>query len=523
MALRLHELDVNHPALVRHPEPMRQLVDRLLHVDGPRCRTLWNYYTNSRNTAAITTNADRPYRQAQEFGMPARVTGEIAGDEPHSAQAGSVDRKEVVIENDIGWRIDAAVDFLFGKPIVLDSTANGDQRRVTIARLLRLIVAQNGGVQFLQRLALTGAIYGTADVLVQFDPARAEAATVQPPPDSTICGLPEVGGISDETPDEELARIASTIRLRIIEPHTALPLLEPDDCDCVRGYGIVQQLSPTGDPRDVPTTGRLPLLRRLLDALNQRPTRIEHTDAPLRLDIHTAHAWQRYENERLLAEGENPLGRLPIVHLQNIAVPGRYHGGSDVDELLPLQDELNTRLSDRASRLALQSFKMYVGIGIDGFADNPVGPGQMWETTNTDARVLEFGGDADSPSEDAHIAEVREALDKTSGISPIAAGAIKGRVGRLTSAAALRVTLLAALGRTERKRLVYGAALGRMCELALAWLDHGGLFATDPAERGVRNHWPSPLPADDADRLDIAKDKLAVGIDADIVRRELGY
>lgn len=495
---------------------MRQLVDRLLHVDGPRCRTLWHYYANTRDAAHAETNSDRPYRQAQEFGIPARITGGFAGDEPLQTQAGVVERKEVVVENDIGWRIDAGIDFLFGKPIVLDSTADDETRRNTIARLLRLVIAQNGGTQFLQRLALTGAVYGNADVLVQFDPKRSDM------PDATVCGLPEFGG-DVEAPDEELTRIAATIRLQIIEPHTALPLLDPNDCECVMAFGIVQQLSPTGDPRDIATTGKLPMLRRLLDAFNHRSLRIGDNDTPLRLDIHTPSAWQQYENESLIAEGENPLGRLPIVHLQNIAVPARYAGGSDVDALVPLQDELNTRLSDRASRLALQSFKMYVGIGIDGFADNPVAPGQMWETSNVDAKVLEFGSDDGSPSEDAHIAEVREALDKTSGISPIAAGAIKGRIGNLTSAAALRVTLLSALGRTERKRLTYGAALGRMCELALAWLDHGGLFATEPAERGVRIHWPSPLPADEADRLDVAKDKLAVGIDADLVRRELGY
>ncbi len=70
---------------------------------------------------------------------------------------------------------------------------------------------------------------------------------------------------------------------------------------------------------------------------------------------------------------------------------------------------------------------MYLGKGIDGFTDRPVGPGQMWSTDNPDAAIHEFGGDADTPSEDHHIREIREAMDKTSGVSPLAAGVVGGQ------------------------------------------------------------------------------------------------
>ena len=121
------------------------------------------------------------------------------------------------------------------------------------------------------------------------------------------------------------------------------------------------------------------------------------------------------------------------------------------------------------------------------------------------------------------ITEVRESLDKVSAVTPIAAGAIKGRIGRLTSAAALRVTMLALLAKTERKRTTYGAGIARMCELALAWLDHAGLFPTTPDERRIELSWPSPLPDSDEERLSVAQAKLRVGIAPEVVLRELGY
>jgi hypothetical protein len=147
----------------------------------------------------------------------------------------------------------------------------------------------------------------------------------------------------------------------------------------------------------------------------------------------------------------------------------------------------------------------------------------MWVTYNDDAEIVEFGGDANCPSEDAHIADLREAMDKTSSVTPIAAGAIKNRIGRLTSAAALRVTLLALLSKTDKKRTTYGAAIQQICELALAWLDRAGLFANTPDERPIQIHWPSPLPENDLEKLEEASAKLRVGVPREIVLRELGY
>lgn len=241
------------------------------------------------------------------------------------------------------------------------------------------------------------------------------------------------------------------------------------------------------------------------------------------VELITPDRWLRLEDGRPVAAGPNSLGRVPLVHIQNTAAPFEYSGASDVEPLIPLQDELNTRLSDRAHRIALQSFKMYLAVGLEHFTDQPVAPGRMWMTDNGDAHVQEFGGDATCPSEEAHIADVREALDKTSGVTPIAAGAIKNRIGRLTSAAALRVTLLALLSKTDKKRALYGAGIRAMCDLALAWLDAAGLFPTAPDERRTELSWPSPLPENEIEKLQEAELKLRLGVDRHTVLEELGY
>jgi hypothetical protein len=241
------------------------------------------------------------------------------------------------------------------------------------------------------------------------------------------------------------------------------------------------------------------------------------------VELITADQWMRVEDGKVVARGRNSLGEVPVVHIQNTATAFEYAGGSDVEPLIPLQDELNTRLSDRAHRITLQSFKMYLAKGVESFTENPVSPGRMWMTDNDAAQILEFGGDANCPSEEAHISDLREALDKASGVTPIAAGAIKNRIGRLTSAAALRVTLLALLSKTDKKRTLYGAGIERVCELALKWLDVAGVFPNAPEERRVELSWPSPLPENEMEKLQEAEVKVRLGVEPAVVLRELGY
>jgi hypothetical protein len=79
---------------------------------------LWEYYANRMLDTGGQSASERKinesgrcYLQAQEYGLPTRITGLV-----HSANGGlfggqaarDIQRKEVVIENDIAWRINAA-------------------------------------------------------------------------------------------------------------------------------------------------------------------------------------------------------------------------------------------------------------------------------------------------------------------------------------------------------------------------------------------------------------------------------
>jgi hypothetical protein len=318
---------------------------------------------------------------------------------------------------------------------------------------------------------------------------------------------------------EQVLQLAQAIGLELIEAPRALPILDEDDYKHIRYY--VQHFF---QRRNSLSRGGS-FLRRLFSGLGGGSATEggDRREVVAVTEITSSTAWQRYEDKELVAAGEVPWGFFPVVHIQNIAQPYYYEGTSDVEALMPLQDELNTRLSDRANRITFQSFKMYLGKGIEGFEERPISPGRMWHTDNPDATIEEFGGDFGVPSEDSHIAEIREAMDKASGVTPLVAGVLKNKLGNLTSAVALRLTLMGMLSKTERKRYTYGEGLKRICGMVLEILDKAGLYASSEADRQVDIVFPSPLPENTMEKLREAQIKKELGVSTEQVLRELGY
>jgi len=478
---------------------------------------LWDYYTNrvvdNGGFGGEASGSGRCYLQAQEYGLPVRITGKLYsanGGVFGSRSVGDIERKEVVIENDIAWRVNAGVDFLFGKGISFASRAPDSNKRTEIESILKAVFAASGGIGFFQDMAVLGSVYGFVDCLVRPGEEITNHTYSGSYSASNTKGRSGPGKFSPK----EVLRLSRTIGLELIEAPRALPILDENDYRKIVYY--VQHFLQRKTELD--STGNV--LSRLLCQSGQR---FDRRRAVAVTEIISQDGWQRYEDKQLVAEGEYGWGFLPVVHFQNMAQPFYYEGISEVEPLIPLQDELNTRLSDRASRITFQSFKMYLGKGIEGFGDRPVSPGRMWCTDNPDATIEEFGGDTSTPSEDMHISEIRDAMDKASSVTTLAAGILKGKVGNLTSAVALRLTLMGILSKTDRKRFTYGNGLEKICGMILEILDKAGIYRSEHSDRQVDIIFPSPLPENTMEKLREAQIKKELGVPVEQVLRELGY
>ena len=449
----------------------------------PRLERFWRYFRNALEPAPIPVGhahaVERPrggYRLAQEAGLPTRLTG---GRPDVNLDDRAFRRREVVIENDIAWRVQTMVDFMFGRPVQVLSTATDGATREAVERTLDAVWEASGGITLLQDFALLGHVYGHVDLVVRVDE------------DALAAGA---------APED-------AIRIELIEPTRGVPIVSPDDYRRLDAYVIHYERALNSVEHDDRAAG------------NANRKRSAHTE------VITPGREVVYEDGEVVSDRRSALfgEALPVVHVQNLSQPYRYSGLGEVEPLMPLQDELNTRLSDRASRVTMQSFRMLLAKGVDGFDSVPVGPGQVFSTDNPDVAIVPVGGDADAPSERAHVDEIREALDKISGVPPLAGGVIRAKIGNLSSANALRITLMSLLAKTARKWISYGRGIEQASRLVLAALDAAGVLPTSPMQRGIRLVWPDPLPQEADEAARTAQSKLELGVSRERVLSELGY
>jgi len=474
------------------------LLDEHGRVALPRLERLWRYYRNHLSEPTVEGGSTAP--PAQRVGLPPRLRNEIAGDQTGVLVRDDRSRREIVIENDIAWRIHTLVDFMFPSAPKLISTASDPVKRAAIEAALQAVM---GDLELWQNAALLGSVYGHVDFLVDATNAQIAIHTIEAP------------------------RIIGVLNPRDYRLLDAVILHWTQPTNRIKG----------GRSRSRAGAARSTVFERLKSMLRSTPMDCNpwasgggaslnggaERESLTITEIHSAARMQRYEDDRLVEERVNALGVLPVVHVQNLAMPLQFAGLSDVEPLIPLQDELNTRLSDRANRVTMQSFRMWLGKGIDTFFERPVGPGQMWTTDNENASIEAFGGDADSPSERQHLEDLREAMDKASGVTPAAAGHIKARVGNLTSENALRISLMGTLAKINRKRVTYGQGIQKLAALVLHALDVTGALRSSPSERGIEIAWPDALPDDQSRKLADALQKARLGIPLHVIRAELGY
>ncbi|MDF1808917.1 MAG: phage portal protein [Phycisphaerales bacterium] len=466
--------------------------------DVSRYEKMWAYYRNPLELVrqAGAANGGRGwYRSAQEVGLPTRIVGTNEG----QILGGERGRREVVIENDIGWRVGAMVDFMFGSPVRIESLARDEKTRDVIEEVLESVWESSGGISLMQDMATLGHVFGHVDLLLRVDEEQLVGARVND--------------------------ISQWISIEPIDARRGVAVMSPSDYRRIDAYAVhVERDVVVKSTTRKGKTRRLSMLKPQNPRSHEAERNLERSTQRV-TELFTPDGWARFEDGVRIggdAWGLMP-GVLPIVHIQNMSQPFSYSGIGEVEALVGLQDELNTRLSDRASRVTMQSFKMYLAKGIEGFGGSSVGPGVVWSTDNPDAEIHGIGGDAHSPSEDSHINEIREAMDKISGVPPVAGGVVKTKLGNLSSATALRITLMSLIAKTLRKRVGYGRGIEQISGMVLDALDGAGVLKTAVGDRGVRVVWGALPVVDEASVVAAGRAKIDLGVEPEVVLDELGF
>ena len=211
------------------------------------------------------------------------------------------------------------------------------------------------------------------------------------------------------------------------------------------------------------------------------------------VEIWTVERYRFVVGSTVVHDGPNPYGFIPFVHVPNLQPPNSRWGLSDLVDLIPLNRELNERMSDQADVIRYHADPPVVFKGVEEHSDLPVGPGTVWDLPrDADVSLLEWRGNV--PALQEHIERVLRALYEVTETPRTSFG----DSGRLLSGVALETELQPLVQRTLRKRVRWSAALRRCNQMLLVLAERvsrlpSGTFA--PYRSQIV--WPPMLPRDD--------------------------
>ncbi len=195
-------------------------------------------------------------------------------------------------------------------------------------------------------------------------------------------------------------------------------------------------------------------------------------------------------------DGPNPYGFIPYVIFPNTPRPHEFWGVSDLADILEVNRALDRRLSILAQILELSGNPVTVLENVTGAQGVNVAPGALWELPeNSKAYLLDLlaGGSVDQHLR--YIEALYRIMDDLGEMPRMSFG----ESGQARSGIALTVQLQPVVQKTNRKRLIWGAAIERRAALSLRLLlvhhalDLGPYTLDDFPLRAI---WAPILPVD---------------------------
>lgn len=190
------------------------------------------------------------------------------------------------------------------------------------------------------------------------------------------------------------------------------------------------------------------------------PIRLDSEGGKLRHIIYKQ-IWTReymweYRGNDLVNVHENKYGVIPFFHVKNIPMVGRNGGLSDLEDLIPLNTELNIKLSDVSEIIDYHSAPITVVYGAR-IGQLEKGANKVWGGLPKDAKVENLNLDGDLSASISYIERVKLAMHEIGGVPESALG--RDRAISNTSGVALQITLMPLIERIKVKHALTAEAL----------------------------------------------------------------
>lgn len=236
------------------------------------------------------------------------------------------------------------------------------------------------------------------------------------------------------------------------------------------------------------------------------PDRVEYYDPADLTDGTRA----RVYDGRPTRTGPNPLGEIPVVHIQNFPLAGEYFGTSDLADVLLANREMNEKATDVSDVINYHGSPTTVLFGAR-ISTLEKGANRMWSIPEKDARIenLELRGDLSASMR--YVEMIKQAMHELGSVPEIALG----KMASSATGVALAMQMAPLTDRRDVKAQHYArgfADVNRLC-LKIGAIAGPADFRRQFAELETQKYrteikWPEVLPRDEAIELDKASTRL---------------
>ena len=241
-----------------------------------------------------------------------------------------------------------------------------------------------------------------------------------------------------------------------------------------------------------------------------------------------------YVDNNLVKEIPNIMREINIVQIKNIPLAGESRGQSDLKSIIPLQKELNAKVTDVSDIVNYHSAPITI---IQGAKSKNLEKGakKVWGGLPKDAKVHNLELNSDLNAANNFISTIKTAVHELSNTPEDSLGG-KSAISN-TTGVALQIKYAPLLEKTWLKRQTYGRGIKDICRLIIKLLRVKGsdeerklldrLMSTSEGIKQVFDitiTFPDPLPKDEMIQLQIIAQKMNLGLEEpEGALTDLGY
>ena len=222
-----------------------------------------------------------------------------------------------------------------------------------------------------------------------------------------------------------------------------------------------------------------------------------------------------YEGKTEVDRMKNPYGIIPFVQIKNFPVAGRSYGVGDIDDLIPLNVELNLKRSDVSEIIDYHSAPITLVYGAK-IGNLEKGANKVWGGLPKDSRVDNLRLEGDLVASTNYIADIKTSMCEVGGVPETVLGGASAISN--TSGVALQYINLPLIERTRVKRLSTQEGLAKVNKYILYIALMEGLI-TKPENIEMKDFLysevtlPDTLPKDELLELQQIQTEMLLGIE----------